>query len=245
MRKTAEGAPLYVQRIPPALYCLFEVASASLWSKQADDSFFHLLSSGSLEDAGTASVPKQRRQMKKIAWAWELIPCLSYPHTPEINYMAIHRRQSEVWHNWAVPAVLTSLLFLMASISAITTRGEGKVQRELRTGISRKSKTVGQTVAPVELRFPGQAMSLSLSSARHTDTFVATRNHWNKAQPTSADASRIKRSYQVPITNAFRRPHFLYFRHLIQVQFIIQPFEIIRSIRCPSKIRHRRMARLS
>ena len=79
--------------------------------------------------------------MKKIFIIdWSLIPVFVLSAYSGIElHVADYEGNHEVWHNWAVFHVLTSLLFLMASIFHIATHW-GWYKGTAKNGIGRKSK---------------------------------------------------------------------------------------------------------
>ena len=79
--------------------------------------------------------------MKKIfVIDWSLIPVFVLSAYSGIElHVADYEGNHEVWHNWAVFHVLTSLLFLMASIFHIATHW-GWYKGTAKNGIGRKSK---------------------------------------------------------------------------------------------------------
>lgn len=112
--------------------------------------------------------------MKKIfVIDWSLIPVFVLSAYSGIElHVADYEGNHEVWHNWAVFHVLTSLLFLMASIFHIATHW-GWYKGTAKNGIGRKSKVTAvlSILVPVRgsdrirfighrrSRFPGRAMS--------------------------------------------------------------------------------------
>ena len=71
---------------------------------------------------------------------WSLIPVFVLSAYSGIElHVADYEGNHEVWHNWAVFHVLTSLLFLMASIFHIATHW-GWYKGTAKNGIGRKSK---------------------------------------------------------------------------------------------------------
>ncbi|WP_270581346.1 MULTISPECIES: DUF4405 domain-containing protein [Bacteroidales] len=111
-------------------------------SETGDSSFLYICYRPvPVEDANFAASIKTERQMKKIFIIdWSLIPVFVLSAYSGIElHVADYEGNHEVWHNWAVFHVLTSLLFLMASIFHIATHW-GWYKGTAKNGIGRKSK---------------------------------------------------------------------------------------------------------
>ena len=89
--------------------------------------------------------------MKKIFIIdWSLIPVFVLSAYSGIElHVADYEGNHEVWHNWAVFHVLTSLLFLMASIFHIATHW-GWYKGTAKNGIGRIAETYRQHLFGIE-----------------------------------------------------------------------------------------------